>query len=213
MCAQPNQAGNPDSASLLDRTIPWFWFVGAVVASIFLHELGHCSVAWLHGYPAIPTPAKEYILRPLSEAAQYQVALGGIFGSVLALFVAGFCRYRYLTPTFSAIFAGAMLPPGFYTLRFILAGPGHDATEFQEAQAALGLPYAGHSADWFFLGLFVAAAAFWFLLTRPRLTPRQLGRLFAGAFAGLLVLILLQSVNNIIFDRLFESGPIQNTKP
>jgi hypothetical protein len=39
----------------------------------------------------------------------------------------------------SRLFSGALTAPGFYSLRFVLAGRGHDATEFQEAQVALGL--------------------------------------------------------------------------
>jgi hypothetical protein len=184
--------------------MPWLVFVAAIVASFCVHELGHCAVAWLHGYPAIPTPAKEYILRPIPETVQYQVALGGILGSVVALFAAVFWPQRYPTLTGSAVLAGAMTPPGFYTLRFILAGRGHDATEFQEAQAALGLSYSGHAADWLFVSLFVIAAAFWFWWVRPRLTLRLAARLLIGAIAALIVLVLLQSVNNAVFDPLFQ---------
>jgi hypothetical protein len=61
---------------------------GVIRQSVFIHELGHCTIVWLHGYPAIPTPAKEYILKPLPEAFQNQMALGGIIGSVLALVAA-----------------------------------------------------------------------------------------------------------------------------
>jgi hypothetical protein len=184
--------------------ILWLFFVAAIVVSFFVHELGHCAVAWLHGYPAIPTPMKEYVLKPISEAVQYQVALGGILGSVAALLAAAFWFNRHPTTASSALLAGTMTAPGFYALRFILAGRGHDATEFQEAQAALGLSYPGHAADWLFVSLFVLATAFWFLRTRARPTPRLVGRLAAGAVAALMVLVLLQSVNNAVFDPLFE---------
>ena len=78
------------SVTLAARPSPacWLVFAAAIVVSVFVHELGHCTVPWLHGYPAIPTPAKEYILKPLPEAVQNQMALGGIIGSVLALVAA-----------------------------------------------------------------------------------------------------------------------------
>lgn len=38
---------------------------GAIVASVFIHEIGHCCIAWINGCPAVPTPAKEYFLTPL----------------------------------------------------------------------------------------------------------------------------------------------------
>jgi hypothetical protein len=182
----------------------WVIFASAIVASIFIHEIGHCLVAWVYGCPAIPTPAKEYILQPLSPAAQNQVALGGIIGTVAVLVGALCWMLRHPTPTRSALLAGAMTAPGFYTLRFLLAGRGHDATEFQEAQAAMGLTYSGHVLDWMFLGLFLMAAALWLWRTRPRLTWRLVGRLFIGAVAALVVLVLLQSVNNTVFDPFFQ---------
>ncbi len=95
----------------------------------------------------------------------------------------------------------ASIAASFFVL---LAGRGHDGTEFQEAQAALGLSYSGHSADWLFLSLFVLAAALWFLRTRSRPTPRLVGRLVVGAVTALAVSVFLQSVNNAIFDPLFQ---------
>ena len=190
--------------------MPWLFFVAAIVVSFFVHELGHCSVAWLHGYPAIPTPAKEYVLKPVPENIQHQVALGGILGSVAALLAAVLWLHRHPTPTCSALLAGAMTAPGFYTLRFVLAGRGHDATEFQEAQAALGLGYSGHAADWLFVSLFLMATAFWFLRTGARPTLRLVGRLAVGAIAALVVVVLLQSINNAVFDPLFQPKAGQN---
>ena len=182
----------------------WLFFAVAIVASIFIHELGHCTVTWVYGYPAIPTPAKEYILKPLPEGVQIQMALGGIIGSVIALVAASLWFHRRPGSISSSILAGAMTPPGFYTLRFILAGRGHDATEFQEAQVALGLSYAGHGADWLFVSLFVMATVFWFWRTRARPTPKLVVRLVVGAIAALVILVLLQSINNRLFDPLFE---------
>lgn len=186
----------------------WFIFAAAIVLSVFIHELGHCTVAWVHGYPAIPTPAKEYILKPLPEGMQNQMALGGIVGSVIALVAASLWFQLRPGAISSSMLAGAMTMPGFYTLRFVLAGRGHDATEFQEAQAALGMSYAGHGVDWLFVGLFVAVTLFWFGRTRARPTLKLVGRLVVGAIAALVFLVLLQSINNRVFDPLFE--PVQN---
>ncbi len=188
----------------------WLVFAAAFVASVYVHELGHCTVVWLHGYPAIPTPAKEYILKPLPGGIQNQMALGGIVGSVIALVAASLWLHLRPGATSSSVLAGAMTAPGFYTLRFILAGRGHDATEFQEAQAALGLSYAGHGVDWLFVSLFVVATIFWFWRTRARPTPKLLVRLVVGAVAALVLLALLQSINNRVFDPLLEPKPQQS---
>jgi hypothetical protein len=191
----------------------WLVFAAAMVASVFIHELGHCTVPWLHGYPAIPTPAKEYILKPLPEGVQNQMALGGIVGSVIALLAASLWLHLRPSAISSSMLAGAMTAPGFYTFRFVLAGRGHDGTEFQEAQAALGLSYAGHGVDWLFVSLFVAAAVFWFWRRRARPTPRLVVGLVVGAIAAFVMLALLQSINNRVFDPLFEPKPSQNRPP
>jgi hypothetical protein len=184
----------------------WCIFVAASLLCVYGHELGHCAVAWVHGYSAVPTPAKEYIFGPMTEGVQRQEALGGLLGSVGALLAAMVWLYVRPTSTASALLAGTMTTPGFYTLRFILAGRGHDATEFQEAQAALGLSYSGHSADWLFAGLLVVSTVFWFWRTHTRVTLRLVGRLILGAFVALVALTFLQSVNNAVFDLLFEAG-------
>jgi hypothetical protein len=176
---------------------------GAIVASLYVHEVGHCLVAWLNGCPAIPTLANEYLLRPVSPAVQNWVALGGIVGSVVSLGAALAWFWRKPGRRQSAILAGTMAVPGFYVLRFVLAGRGHDATEFQEAQTALGFTYAGHAVDWLFVSLFVLAAALWFWRMRPRLTLRLAARLLLGSLAALMVLVALQVVNNLVFNPLF----------
>lgn len=189
----------------------WLVFAAAIVASVFIHELGHCTMVWLHGYPAIPTLAKEYILKPLPEGIQNQMALGGVMGSVIALVAASVWVHLRPGAISSSILAGSMTAPGFYTLRFILAGRGHDGAEFQEAQAALGLSYAGNGVDWLFLGLFVAVTAFWFWRARARPTPRLVIRLVVGAIAALVMLGLLQSFNNRLFDPLLEPEQSKTT--
>ncbi len=60
----------PATAAAWPSRACWLVFAAAIVVSVFIHELGHCTVAWLHGCPAIPTPAKEYILKPLPEGVQ-----------------------------------------------------------------------------------------------------------------------------------------------
>jgi hypothetical protein len=200
----------PATSGIRPSRACWLVFSAAIVASIFIHELGHCTVAWLHGYPAIPTPAKEYILKPIPEGVQNQMAFGGMIGSVVALFAASLWLHLRPGAISSSILAGAITPPGFYTLRFILAGRGHDATEFQEAQAALGLSYSGHAVEWLFISLFVIATLFWFWRMRARPTPKLVIRLVAGAIVALVVLVLLQSINNRVFDPLFEPKRTQN---
>jgi hypothetical protein len=202
-------AGRP--AAVSQRKL-WLILVAALVGSGFVHEVGHCAVAWLHGCPAIPTPAKEYLFRPLPQAAQNQVALGGIFGSIGALAVALWWLCRRPDAPRSALLAGVMTVPGFYVLRFFLAGRGHDGAEFQETQAALGFSYGGHALDWVFVFLFAVAAGTWFWRARPRPSLRLAGRLVLGSVVALMVLVLLQSLNNAVFDPLFQNGNEQLTK-
>ncbi len=183
---------------------PWLIFAAAIVLAVFVHELGHCAVAWSYGCPAIPTPAKEYLLGPLPAGAQDAVSLGGVAGSIVCLIGATYWFLRQPGTMRSALVAGAMTLPGFYVLRFFLAGRGHDATEFQEAQAALGLSYSGHALDWLFLALFALAATGWVWRVRPLMSRRFVLRLVAGAVVGLVVLIVLQVGNNALFDPLLQ---------
>lgn len=206
----PQEAGiGPSSGpkSARNRTV-WLAYLLAMAGSFFLHELGHCAAAWMHGYPAIPTPMKEYLRGPVLEAHQNQIALGGIAGSILAVAGAGLWFNRHPGAISSAQLAGTMVGPGFYALRFVLAGRGHDGTEFQEAQAALGLWYGGHALDWFFIGLLAIAAAFWFWRTGAHLSFRLAGRLLIGAMVGVVALAMLQKANNAIFDPIFEEKPV-----
>lgn len=48
-------AGSPGLSRLSPR-LRWSLFATALVACFYLHEIGHCAVAWVHGCPAIPTP-------------------------------------------------------------------------------------------------------------------------------------------------------------
>lgn len=180
----------------------WSVYFAIVLLSVFVHEFGHCLVAWTHGYRAAITPAKEYELETIPASLQQYVYLGGILGSVLVVIAV---LILYLTRTFkynSAILAGALASPGVYVLFFILKGRGHDATEFQEAQAAMGLSYSGHAVDWIFVILFLAGIIIWFSKTRPNY--RILGRLAIGAVLTFIFLIGLQELNNVIFDPIFQ---------
>ena len=103
----------------------------------------------------------------------------------------------------SALLAGAIATPGFYTLRFILAGRGHDATEFQEAQSALGLNYSGHSLDWFFLLIFSIGVIVWVIKSNP--SYKVIGRIIIGFVLTLIFIVCLQSINNTIFDPIFQA--------
>ena len=107
-----------------------------------------------------------------------------------------------------AILAGAFLPLGLYTLRFLLVGRGHDGTEWQAAQAALGLPPAGHAIDLFFLFLLNAGLVIWGIRRRPR--QSSLLGLVTLAMFGIILLIGLQAGNNAVFDRLFPVVKVVN---
>jgi hypothetical protein len=182
----------------------WVIYLTTILISVFVHELGHCIPAWIHGFRAIPTPAKEYISDTLPLDLKQHVSLGGIIGSILVSLAA---ITLYIKRTFiynSAILAGAIALPGMYTLRFVLIGRGHDATEFQEAQSAIGLGYSGHSLDWIFLLLFISGITVWVLRSKPHY--RIIGRLAIGFVLTLIFVIGLQEINNAIFDPIFQNN-------
>ncbi len=124
----------------------WAIYLATLFIAIYVHEVGHCVVAWSHGIKAVPTPAKEYLLEQAPESLNPSISLGGVLGTVIVtmtgivMFLRGKCN--------EVLLAGTIAMPGAYSLMFMLKGRGHDATEFQEAQAALGLSYNGHLLDW-----------------------------------------------------------------
>jgi len=64
-----------------------------------------------------------------------------------------------------------------YVLHIVLyQWQGHGGHEFQEAQAALGLNYSGHSMDWFFHNIIPCTCCTWFVTIRPgyKVIPRLL---------------------------------------
>jgi hypothetical protein len=185
----------------------WLVFAASALGSAYLHELGHCIPAWAHGYPAVPTPAKEYILAAVTDPVQQAIALGGILATVLTFPGALWLYVRSRAARASAILAGTSMIPLFYVVRFFVAGRGHDATEFQEAQAALGLSYSGHALDWFFLAAWIAIALVWLWKTRTRPGLPLLWKCLRGAALGLVLLSGLQVTNNMVFDPIFGHKP------
>jgi hypothetical protein len=194
------------SVDIKNESKIWAIYFTAIICSVYLHELGHCIPAWLHGLRAIPTPAKEYIDDSVPMDLRQYISLGGIVGSVLfslsaiAFYLLKTYKYR------SAILAGALASPGMYVLRFFLVGRGHDATEFQEAQSALGLSYSGHFLDWFFLFLFISGLMVWIFRSKPEFII--IGRLLIGFVVTLIFVVGLQVINNVVFDPIFLTNSI-----
>ncbi len=179
----------------------WLIYFTTVLIAVYVHEIGHCLPAWVHGYKVIPTPAKEYPIDTIPAHLQPYISLGGIAGSVLFAAIV-FIFYLLKTKKYSsAILAGSVASPGLYTYRFLMMGRGHDETEFQESQAALGFSYDGHSVDWIFLFLVITGIFIWIIKAKP--TIAVTGRLLLGIILTFLFLVILQKANNTIFDPIF----------
>lgn len=172
-----------------------------IFCSAFIHEIGHCIPAWLSGYRAIPTPAMEYISDDIPMDLKQYVSLGGILATIILVLVILFLYTFRNKMVSSSLLAGVLALPGVYTLRFLILGRGHDATEFQEAQAAMGFSYSGHSLDWIFMIIFLTASLIWFLKSKPGY--KIIGRLTLGAIITILFIVALQEGNNALFDPLF----------
>ena len=110
-------------------------------------------------------------------------------------------------PKTEAILAGTLAPLGFYALRFIITGRGHDGLEWQEAQAALGMAPLGHVIDIFFLCMLIAGILAWGIRMRPSLRHWFL-KVPGLAIAGIILLVVLQVVNNLIFNRFFPDTTV-----
>jgi hypothetical protein len=185
-------------------------FVGTTIGGVYLHEIGHALAGWIQGIPVVPMPAKEYILRPQVDWNQeIWIALGGIVGTTLAIVAASLYFLRERRPEAEAVLLGALLPSCFYTIRFLLVGRGHDGSEWQAAQTALGLAPAGHGIDVFFLSLSLAGILVWSFRLRSPLRY-QLLRLVGLAIGGAILLIVLQVGNNGLFDRFFPATRVVN---
>jgi hypothetical protein len=185
-------------------------FTGTTIAGVYLHEIGHAVAGWMQGIAVVLTPAKEYILRSqVYWGQEIWIALGGIAGTTLAVVGATlyFLRDRRLEA--EAVLLGALIPPCLYTIRFLLVGRGHDGSEWQAAQTALGLAPAGHGIDVFFLCLSLAGIFVWG--SRLRFPLRySLLRLVGLAIAGVILLVALQVGNNSLFDRFFPKTIVVN---
>ncbi len=179
----------------------WATYFGFVLLSVYTHELGHSIVSWMMGYKSVPTFAKEYALETIPPQAQQYVSLGGILGNVLFVVIAAAFYFKSVFKYKTALFAAAIASPGVYTILFLLKGRGHDSTEFQEAQAALGLNYPGHSADFLFLFVFLAGLVI--LCVTVKLNSKIVARFLLGSLLTILFMVALQTVNNRIFDRFF----------
>ena len=180
----------------------WSVYILTVFISIYIHEIGHCIPAWIEGVRAIPTLAKEYIMEEIPYTLKQNISLGGFVATVLFSLIIILWYLLRSSKYGSAILAGAIAVPGLYTLRFIVVGRGHDATEFQEVQSALGLTYSGHSLDWIYLILTLVGVVAWILKSKPNYKITV--RLLIGLVITIVIIGGLQEINNAIFDPLFQ---------
>lgn len=180
----------------------WAVYFLTLLLANFFHELGHCIPAWVHGYKAIPTLAKEYPSASIPATLTDSISFGGILNSIIfsALGISFYLKstYKYR----SSVLAGSLAMPALYTLRFVLLGRGHDSTEFQEAQSAIGFSYEGHAVDWFFIIILLLGLIVWILKSKP--TIKIWKRFVIGAIASVVFIVILQTVNNRIFDPIFS---------
>jgi len=186
-------------------------FAGAAVVGIYLHELGHAVAGWVQGIGVFPSPAKEYILRSQVDWNQETwIALGGVVGTILTTVGAMLYFVRARSLTAEAVLFGALLPAWLYTIRLFLKGRGHDGTEWQAAQTALGFAPGGHAIDIFFACLLLAGVILWGC--RLRLPVRYTFlRIVSVILGGTILLVALQAGNNRFFDRFFPSTQVVNT--
>ncbi len=176
----------------------WLVYFVTLLAASFIHEVGHCIPAWIHGLIAVPTLAKEYMPSNIPIGIHQGISFGGIFGTIMftiIVLISGFFMKAHFN---WAILAGALATPGFYTLRFITLGRGHDANEFQEVQSFLGFSYSGHLLDWIFLCLFILGIFVWIYKCRPGYN--KTGRIVIGFILTVIFIMGLQIINNLIFD-------------
>jgi hypothetical protein len=180
----------------------WSIYLATIVLAIYIHEIGHCIPAWIRGFWAIPTPAKEYISADISTDLYQYVALGGVLGSIIIslifIFLYQFKVFRYE----SAILAGIISIPGFYSLQFLLIG-GRPDIEFNAAQSALGFEYSGNMLYWIFMLIFTYGTFLWYIKSKP--SYKIIGRIFIGIIVTIIFFVGIQTVNNAIFDPIFQS--------
>jgi hypothetical protein len=185
----------------------------ATAAGVYLHELGHALAGWVQGIAVIPMPAREYVLRPqIYWSQETWIALGGVAGTAFAAMAAILHFLRTRTLLAEAVLCGVLVPLWVYTVRFVLVGRGHDAIEWQAAQAALGLAPPGHAVDILFLGLLMTGIIVWAVgLRRP--LRNHLLRLVGVVIGGTILLLALQVTNNRLFDRFFPTTEVVGAPP
>ncbi len=190
------------SSSFGTKAKNWLYYFITVFGGVYLHEIGHCAVAWVYGKRAIPTPAKEYLLDAVSSNTQLYISLGGILGTVLFSFLIFYLFIKSPLTFPQPVFAASLASPGLYCFLFLLKGRGHDATEFQEAQAAMGFSYSGHMVDYLFVFIFLLGIFLWVRFTKPSI--KAIPGLLLASVITVVFIAGLQTINNRIFDPLFS---------
>lgn len=184
----------------------WSFYFLTAMLGIWIHEIGHCMPAWLNGIAAFPSPANEYILHSVSTDLNQYISLGGYIGTIIfviiTLSVFLFTKLRFK----SEIYAGATAIIGMYCALILFNGRGHGGHEFQEAQAAMGFTYSGHSLDVMVIALFIILSLIWIFYEKPNFNI--FWRLLIGAIITFLFFIVYEKINNIIFDPIFKSQAI-----
>lgn len=181
-------------------------FIVTLLSSCFLHELGHAVAGWVQGIAVVPTPLKEYVLQNQIEWRQeIWISLGGVLATVL-ITLGVFIWYKFTEWRLSdAVLAGILLMPCAYTILFLLYGRGHDALEWQAAQTAIGAEPSGHLLDWMMAGLLIAGIVTWVIRRNRRIGIMSIVKSIGLLFAGFMLLIYLQGLNNALFDRFFPN--------
>lgn len=182
----------------------WALYFVFVLLAIFVHELGHSVAAWVMGYKSIPTFAKAYPLETIPPHAEQYISLGAIAGNIIFAAAAVYLFFKSAYKYKAVVLAAAIASPGVYSILFLFKGRGHDGTEFQEAQAAMGFSYSGHSADFLFLFMFIAGLVM--LSYKLKITFKIAGLFLVGVILTFIFIVALQIINNRVFDPLFLSS-------
>jgi hypothetical protein len=189
-------------------------FAATCIGGVFVHEFGHAMGGWVQGIVVVPTPAKEYILQAHVEWQQMTwIALGGVAATTFLTFGTVIWYVRQSQPTADAVLAGMLVPPLAYTVRFLLVGRGHDDIEWQAAQSALGAAPAGHAIDLLFACLSIVGIAAWIGLRGRSLRGSSIAKAAGLMFCGLVLLVIIQIANNVLFDGFFQYTQTLNKPP
>jgi hypothetical protein len=189
-------------------------FATTCIGGVFVHELGHAIGGWIQGIAVVPTPAKEYILQAHVEWHQMTwIAFGGVAATAFLTLGTVIWYVRQSQPAADVVLAGILLPPLAYTMRFLLAGRGHDDIEWQAAQSALGAAPAGHAIDLLFAFLSLLGIAAWIGHRGRSLRGSSVAKAAGLMFSGLVLLVIIQIANNVLFDRFFQYTQTLNKPP